>query len=132
MYSCVDQMNQSTADDDGVLPAAFITLTDDHQYFNLSGRGFVEVCPVPEEEEPHRDPHHAVASFASLDDLCSTVIRCKVPGCCSYGYHCSLCPVDKFKPTQRAKKVKSHLVVHWRARVAIENGLYTLAEICDL
>lgn len=66
------------------------------------------------------------ATYRSLPSMYDDLQRCN--DCCKgdyMSYHCPLCTMAKYKP-KSLSKVKKHLAVHWDARVAASNGLYTV------
>ena len=57
--------------------------------------------------------------------------RCEIVDCCTSKqklYHCLFCPTPNFKPARLAK-VKTHIIVHWRARVEDGKGK---PDLCSL
>ncbi|XP_070542405.1 uncharacterized protein [Ptychodera flava] len=69
-----------------------------------------------------------IAVCETLNDLTNLIEVCK--SCCAkkqnhLSHHCPLCPVQKFKPSRKAK-VKQHLLVgHWKYRI-FDDGLNAL------
>ena len=60
-----------------------------------------------------------ITTFKSFEEILHNIRCCEIVDCCTSKqklYHCLFCPTSNFKPARLAK-VKTHIIVHWRAEL---------------
>ncbi|KAK6179607.1 hypothetical protein SNE40_011926 [Patella caerulea] len=60
--------------------------------------------------------------FRSVQELCSVIKRCYI--CCTR-YHCPLCPVSNYKPSDRTQLAKHLLQYHHKYKLLLPSGLFS-------